>query len=210
MKIQVLLIVLLAVGLAFVSWKWASASSSTQETGDTGSALENIMTRTSIRSYTADTVSNDNVETLLRAAMAAPSAGNKQPWRFIVIEKRATLDTIASRFGSMKMAAQAPLAILVCGDTDATFPEDGRDYWIEDTSAAMENLLLAAHASGLGAVWCGVYPKQDRVADFSEMFSLPDNIIPMGLAVIGHPADSPAPKDKWTPDNIHYETWNDR
>lgn len=207
MKIQNLLIVLLAAGLAFVSYKWASSGSSDKTEPTVNAALENIMTRTSVRAYTADTISSDDVETLLKAAMAAPSAGNKQPWRFVVIQSRATLDSIGANFGSMKMATLAPLAILVCGDTDATFPEDGRDYWIEDTSAAMENLLLAAHSINLGAVWCGVYPKTDRVKAFSEMFSLPENIIPMGLAVIGHPEESQAPKDKWNTDNIHYETW---
>lgn len=207
MKIQNLLIVLLAAGLAFVSYKWASSESSDKTEPTVNAALENIMTRTSVRAYTADTISSDDVETLLKAAMAAPSAGNKQPWRFVVIKSRATLDSIGANFGSMKMATQAPLAILVCGDTDATFPEDGRDYWIEDTSAAMENLLLAAHSINLGAVWCGVYPKTDRVKAFSEIFSLPENIIPMGLAVIGHPEGSQAPKDKWNTDNVHYENW---
>lgn len=207
MKIQNLLIVLLAIGLVFVSYKWANGNSDNQETENKNAVLENILTRTSIRAYTADTVSAGDIETLLKAAMAAPTAGNKQPWRYVVIENRATLDSIGANFGSMKMASQAPLAILVCGDLDATFPEDGRDYWIEDTSAAMENLLLAAHSIGLGAVWCGVYPKQDRVSAFSEMFSLPENILPMGLAVIGHPAENPTPKDKWTPGYIHHESW---
>ena len=95
------------------------------------------------------------------------------------VETRATLDSIGANFGSMKMASQAPLGIVVCGDLEATFPEEGRDYWIEDTSAAMENLLLAAHSIGLGAVWCGIYPMTDRVQAFSEMLSLPENIIPM-------------------------------
>lgn len=209
MKIQTLIIVLLALGLVFVSYKWATASgnSDKEEYTESNVALENIMTRTSVRSYTADTISNTDVETLLKAAMAAPTAGNKQPWRYVVVQNRATLDSIGANFGSMKMATLAPLAILVCGDVDATFPGDGRDYWIEDTSAAMENLLLAAHSIGLGAVWCGIYPMPDRVAAFSEMFSLPENIKPMGIAMIGHPDGTHTPKDKWNPDYVKYESW---
>ena len=107
----------------------------------------------------------------------------------------------------MKMASQAPLGIVVCGDLEATFPEEGRDYWIEDTSAAMENLLLAVHSIGLGAVWCGIYPMPDRVQAFSEMLSLPENIIPMGVAIIGHPQSAQEPKDKWNPEYVHYESW---
>ena len=104
------------------------------------------------------------------------------------------------------MASQAPLGIVVCGDLEATFPEEGRDYWIEDTSAAMENLLLAAHSIGLEAVWCGIYPMTDRVQAFSEMLSLPENIIPMGVAIIGHPQSAQEPKDKWNPEYVHYES----
>ncbi len=209
MKIQTLIIVLLALGLVFVSYKWATASATSDKEENTESnvALENIMTRTSVRSYTADTISSNDIETLLKAAMAAPTAGNKQPWRYVVVQNRATLDSIGANFGSMKMATLAPLAILVCGDVEATFPGDGRDYWIEDTSAAMENLLLAAHSIGLGAVWCGIYPMPDRVAAFSEMFSLPENIKPMGIAMIGHPDGSHTPKDKWNPDYVKYESW---
>lgn len=193
--------------LAIAASVLASCSSKQTENTESNAALDNIMTRTSIRAYTADSISKENIETMLRAAMAAPSAGNKQPWRFVVIENRATLDSIGANFGSMKMASQASLGIVVCGDLEATFPEEGRDYWIEDTSAAMENLLLAAHSIGLGAVWCGIYPMTDRVQAFSEMLSLPENIIPMGVAIIGHPQSAQEPKDKWNPEYVHYESW---
>lgn len=199
-----LLIALLAVGLVFVSWKWASSGTGkeSEETGDVNVALENIMTRTSVRSYTSEPVSEENIETLLRAAMAAPTAGNKQPWRFVVVKDRALLDSIGANFHTMKMAAKAPLGILVCGDTTASFKGKSREYWVQDASAAMENLLLAAHAIDLGAVWCGIYPREDRVDDFKRMFSLSDSIVPLGLAVIGHPDSQNHPKDKWKPENI--------
>lgn len=170
-------------------------------------ALECIMTRSSVRAYTDQPVDSADVEKMLRAAMAAPSAMNKQPWRFVVINDRGVLDTIASKLHNAGMAAHAPLAILVCGDMADTIEGEGRDYWIEDTSASSENLLLAAHALGLGGVWCGIYPLSERVADVRAICSLPESVVPMGLMVIGHPAKEGQPKDKWDPSKIHYNRW---
>lgn len=172
------------------------------------SAMDNILTRTSVRAYTSDTIPDAQLERLLRAAMAAPSAGNKQPWRFVVIKEKATLRAISSRLHTMTMAQDAPLAVVVCGDMQATFPGEGLDYWVEDASAATENLLLAAHAEGLGAVWCGIYPMQERVAFLRELLSLPEHIVPLNVVPIGHPAEQPAVKDKWRPEYIHHETWD--
>ncbi len=170
-------------------------------------ALDNLMTRTSIRSYQDRPIEDEKVEKMLRAAMAAPTAGNKQPWKFIVIKDKQTLKSISEQFNTMKMAAYAPLAIVVCGDMNNTFPADGRDYWVEDASAATENLLLAAHALELGAVWCGIYPMQERVTYLQKLLELPGNIVPLNVIPIGYPAENPAPKDKWKPKNIHYEKW---
>lgn len=170
--------------------------------------IDNIMTRTSVRSYEDKEVENDKIETLLRATMAAPSAGNKQPWEIIVIKDKNVLNTISNNMRTMKMVKDAPLAIVICGDMKRTFDGDGLDYWIEDTSAATENLLLAAHALGLGAVWCGVYPLPERVTFFQELLNLPQDIVPLNVIPIGYPAESPAPKDKWKPESVHYETWS--
>ena len=169
--------------------------------------MNNILTRTSIRAYTDQPVEDEKVEAMLRAAMAAPSAGNKQPWRFVVVKDKKTLTAISDNLHTMTMAKDAPLAIIVCGDMNATFPGEGLDYWVEDASAATENLLLAAHAQGLGAVWCGIYPMQERVAFLRELLSLPEHIVPLNVVPIGYPAENPTPKDKWTPDYIHYESW---
>lgn len=169
-----------------------------------------ILTRTSIRAYQDRPVEDEKVEQLLRAAMAAPTAGNKQPWRFVVIEDRQTLKEISAHFQTMKMAEHAPLAIVVCGDMDNTFPEDGKDYWVEDASAASENLLLAAHALGLGAVWCGVYPMQERVYYLKKLLHLPANIVPLNVIPVGYPEGDATPKDKWKPTYVHYEHWNGR
>lgn len=206
MKTSYLLNVLLATALIILSIKVAffSANDQTAETA----VIDNIMTRTSIRAYQDRDVEDAKVEILLRAAMAAPTAGNKQPWRFVVVKDKNILHEISANVGPIKMAEKAPLAIIVCGDLNNTFPEDGRDYWVEDASAATENLLLAAHGLGLGAVWCGIYPMRERVAFLKKLLNLPGNIVPLNVVPIGYPAENPEPKDKWKPENIHYEQWD--
>lgn len=170
-------------------------------------ALENILTRYSVRQYqTGRTISKDTVEMLLRAAMSAPTAVNKQPWQFIVVDQREILDSLAAVLPNAKMLAQVPLAIIPCGDLSKAY-ENEPDYWIQDVSAASENLLLAAHALGLGAVWTGVYPNKERVQTVSERIGLPANIIPLAVVPIGYPEGEPTPKDKWNPDNVHYNHW---
>ena len=188
-----------------------SGSSAPGETADSSAdaAIEAIMTRTSVRAYTDSAVSEAQTETLLRAAMAAPTAVNKQPWRFVVIRDRALLDTIAANFQSMQMMRQAPMAVVVCGDMKATLEGEAQAYWAQDCSAATENLLVAANAMGLGSVWCGVYPKSDRVAKFKELLSLPSEIIPLNCIAVGYPAEKPEPKDKWKPEYVHYNSWGD-
>ncbi len=168
-------------------------------------ALEVIMTRTSVRQYTDRPISAETLDTLLRAGMSAPTAGNKQPWKFVVVTERALLDSLAS--GNWRMAAQAQAAIIVCGDTENVFPGEGRDYWVQDCSAASENILLAAHAVGLGAVWCGCYPVTERVENVKRIFGLPSSILPMSVLVLGYPAGEQTPKDKYKPENIHYNKW---
>lgn len=209
MKNPVYLIILLALGLVFVSYKWVSTSNSVPEEQVSAKemVIENIMTRTSVRSYSDRTVTDEQIDTLLRAAMAAPTAGNKQPWRFVVIRDKESLDYISENFRTMKMMADAQAAVVVCGDTTSTFKGEGVDYWIQDSSAATENLLLAAHAMGLGAVWCGVYPLTERVKSFSELLELPSQILPLNCIAIGYPEGETTPKDKWTPENIHYNKW---
>lgn len=173
---------------------------------DSGKAvIENIMTRTSIRAYTNQPVAADTVEILLKAGMAAPSAVNKQPWHFVAINERAKLDKLAEanpRGG--RMLKEAPLAIVVCGDMTKALEGQAREYWVQDCSAATENILLAAHALGLGAVWTGVYPIEERVTTTSKVLNMPDTIVPLCTIVIGHPAENPDPKDKWIPENVTY------
>ena len=169
--------------------------------------INNIMTRTSIRQYTDEPVSESDIETLLRAGMAAPTAVNAQPWHFVAITDKAKLKELAATNRRGSMIEKAALAIVVCGDMDKAMQGKGQAYWIQDCSAATENILLAAHALGLGAVWTGLYPMDDRVAAVSQALKLPETIIPLCTIVIGHPAEQPAPKDKWKPENVSYDEY---
>jgi len=166
--------------------------------------LEAIRTRRSVRKFTAQSIDDSVVEVLLRAAMSAPSAGNQQPWHFIVVNERVLLDRIPEFSPYAAMCRQAPLGILVCGDTRL---EKYPGYWIQDCSAATQNLLLAAHDLGLGAVWTGVYPREERIRGFREAFKLPDHILPLAFVVIGYPAERLQPQDRFRPERIHYNRW---
>ncbi|MBO7562459.1 MAG: nitroreductase family protein [Bacteroidales bacterium] len=169
--------------------------------------LENIATRTSIRAYTEVPVEQAKIEKMLKAAMAAPTAMNKQPWHFVVVTDKDQLKALSETSPYSGMVAKAPLAIAVCGDMLKAMDGGGRDFWIQDASAATQNLLLAAHAMGLGAVWTGVYPDLDRCKLIAEVLALPENIIPLNVVVIGYPAQNPAPKDKWKPANVSYNRY---
>lgn len=166
-------------------------------------AIENIMTRTSIRQYTDQPIEQEKIDIMLKAAMAAPTAVNLQPWHFIVIDDKETIAQLAG-----PRPTNAPLLIAVCGDTDKTTMPGGRgklpDFWVQDVSAATENLLLAAHALGLGAVWTGVYPVPERTAEVARVLNCPKNIIPLAVVRIGYPNESPAPKNKFREENISY------
>ena len=171
-------------------------------TADNGqAAIENIMTRTSIRQYKDQPVEDEKIDIMLKAAMAAPTAVNLQPWHFIVITDKETIGVLSGR-----KPTNAPLLIAVCGDTDKTTMPDGNgklpDFWIQDVSAATENLLLAAHALGLGAVWTGVYPVMERTAEVANVLNCPKNIVPLALVRVGYPDEAPAPKDKFKQENI--------
>jgi nitroreductase len=166
-------------------------------------AIENIMTRTSIRQYKDQPVEQEKIDILLKAAMAAPSAVNLQPWHFIVITDKQTIGLLSGQ-----QPTNAPLLIAVCGDTDKTTMPDGKmklpDFWVEDVSAATENLLLAAHALGLGAVWTGVYPAMERVAEVANVLNCPKNIVPVAVVRVGYPDEAPEPKNKFKEENISY------
>ena len=172
--------------------------------------LETIMTRTSVRKYADKPVEKEKIEAMLRAGMAAPTAVNKQPWHFVVINDKAKLNELAAANPRAKMLLTAPLAIVVCGDMTKALQGKGQEYWIQDCSSATENILLAAHALGLGAVWTGVYPMDDRIQPLSKTLKLPETVIPLCTIVIGYPAEQPKPKDKWKPENISYNEYGQK
>lgn len=166
--------------------------------------LEAIRTRRSIRKYEDKTVDDALVREILDAAMMAPSAGNSQPWQFVVVNDREVLDSLAEMHPYVKMVKQAKVGILVCGDlSKEKFP----GYWVQDCSAAIQNLLLATHALGLGAVWTGIYPMEDRVQAAAEMFNLPEHVIPLGFIPMGWPAQQPKSESRFKEDRIHYNTF---
>lgn len=176
---------------------------------ENNTALQTIFDRTSVRSYTSKKVEPEKVELLLRAAMAAPTAGNKQPWSFVVVDDRALLDTLAANMPYAKMASKANVAIIVCGDSRKMYEGKESEYWIQDCSAATENLLLAAQSLGLGAVWTGVYPMADRVEKLKSLLNMPDHLIPLNVIPVGYPAAENKPKDKWDPSKVHTNTFAD-
>ncbi len=171
--------------------------------------LDAIMTRSSVRSYTSEAVSNEDIETILRAGMAAPTAGNRQPWEFVVITDREILDSIPEIIPASKMLRKAPLGIVVCGVPSMCFAPPLDEYWVQDCSAVTENMLIAVNGMGLGAVWCGAYPntKAKRVEAMRSLLNLPESVTPLCVIAIGHPDKEPVIKDKWKPEKIHYNRY---
>lgn len=170
-------------------------------------ALEAIHTRRSIRKYTEKPISSEVIKEILSAAMSAPSAVNAQTWTFIVIDDRKILDEVPNFSPYAGMCRGAPLAILVCGDTTQ---EKAAGFWVQDCSAATQNLLLATHALGLGAVWTGIYPMPDRISGFRKAFELPEHIIPLGLVVIGYPAQKPEPQNRYKEEKVYHNKYGQK
>lgn len=166
--------------------------------------LETIFTRRSVRRFTGEAVSEKIIEKLLRAAMSAPSANNRQPWQFVVVNERDKLNKIADEHPYGKMCHDAPLAMIACYDTDL---ESEESYGIQDVSAAIQNILLAARDCGLGSVWLGVHPRDDRMAGVRKIFNIPESLLPIGIVVIGHSEVEQKPIDRFQADRIHYNVW---
>jgi len=168
--------------------------------------LSFIFGRRSIRAYRAELVSDEIVASLLAAAMAAPSAGAKDPWRFVVVRDRERLAEIAAALPNGKMLAKAAVGIAVCGDLDAAHGGEP-SYLLQDSAAAIENLLLAAHALGLGACWLGVHPRKPRIEALTRILHLPDKVLPVSCIAVGWPAEEKPLRTRFDPSYVHTETW---
>ena len=165
-----------------------------------------ILGRRSIRVYSPGEVSEATVTRLLEAAMAAPSAMTKDPWRFVTVRDRGTLSKLAALHPGAAMLSSAAMAIVVCGDLDTAF-ERQISYLLQDCSAAIENLLLAAHAQGLGACWVGIHPGEPLIKRVKELLSLPAAFIPVAAISLGQPGEQPAPRTRYTAAHVRAEKW---
>lgn len=166
-------------------------------------AYRNILSRISVRTFIDRAITDELKSALLHAGMAAPSGVNRQPWEFILIDDRKVLGLLAESLPYAKMAAHAPMAIAVCGNSSRFLEGEDSTLWVQDLSAASENILLAAHALGLGGVWTCLYPHDDRMETAARILNLPEGIIPFNLIPIGYPAKDHSPIDKWHADRVH-------
>jgi nitroreductase len=166
--------------------------------------MDAIVNRRSIRKYTSEPVSDESLHKILEAAMCAPTAGNQRPWHFVVIRDRAVLNHLANLSQFSHMLSQCSLAIVVCGDLDA---QKFEGYWVQDCSAATQNILTMVVELGLGAVWLGVYPLEDRIDFVSKTLELPVNILPLNVISIGHPAEVKPKTERFDPSRLHYNKW---
>ena len=212
------LIILLCVALIVVSVRlYLVTNNSCQDTqtsmSDTLSANDDfydvIMSRASVRSYLDKPVEDEKIDKLLHAAMAAPTAIDKRPWHFIVVTEKEMLKKLADASPNAKMVATAPLAVVVCGDMSKENDDWTKDFWIQDVSAASENMLLQAHAMGLGGVWTAIWPSVERGAAVSSLLETPEHIIPFATLVFGYPSSPSQPKDKWDEFNVSYELYGE-
>lgn len=171
---------------------------------DKNCAIEVIHKRTSIRSYSDKEVSRSQLEILVKAGMAAPTATNKEPWHFVIIQDKEVLKALGDSLRTSKMVANASAAIIVCGNMQKAGKGWLQQYWIQDCSAASQNILLAITDLGLAGVWTSVYPAEDRMKIVSAVLNLPEFLIPLNIIPVGYPTEDNIPKDKWKPENVQW------
>ena len=170
-------------------------------------ALEVIHNRKSVRNFTDEPVTKEQLETIIKAGMAAPTARNLQPWAFVVVTEKEKLDALADALPYAKMLKEAQAAIIVCGDMQKAATDVDSAYWVQDCSAATQNILLAVESMGLGAVWTAAYPYSERMNPVIEILNLPEHIRPLNVIPVGVPTGEDKPKDKWKPERLHWEKW---
>lgn len=163
---------------------------------------EVLRKRRSVRKFTEEPVSEEMIDELLHAAMSGPSACNKRPWEFYVVTNENTLEALKSASRFTKMSAK--LAIIVCGNLSRALPLGMAEYWIQDCSAATENILLRGTDLGLGAVWCGIHPQKRAMKKVRELLGLTDKLVPLNIIYIGHPEEEPEARDQYEENRVHY------
>jgi len=173
----------------------------------TSIVLENIHNRKSVRNFTGEPVTKACLLVLLKAGMAAPSARNRQPLAFVAVTEREILDALGGGLPYTKMLFKAGAAIIVCGDTTVDLQQGATDLWYQDAAASTQNILLAAEAMELGAVWSALYPYPERENHARKILTLPSRVIPFSVIPIGHPSGIDQPKDKFKAEKIHWESW---
>lgn len=169
--------------------------------------INTILNRKSVRQFLDKPVEKSKIDLILRAGMSAPSARNRQPWKFVVVDDKDLLMKMGNELPYAKMLMEAPLGIVVCGDIRDVEDTTAQTFWVQDCCAAVENILLAVEALDLGAVWTACYPKKDREDIVKKNINLPEGIIPLCVIPIGYPRDKQYPVDKWTESNIVYNKW---
>jgi len=167
-------------------------------------AIEAILSRRSIRKYKKQPISEELLKKLLEVAMCAPSAGNEQPWHFIIIDDPLILSKIPTFHNHAQMLKDASVAILVCSDMNLDYHNG---MWIQDCAAATENMLIAIHAEGLGAVWLGIYPREERIKGIKSLLNIPYHVTPFSLISIGHPAEKLPKVNRYNESRIHHNKW---
>ncbi len=196
--------------LLLISFLLFSSVAIGQNNAKSDLVMENILNRKSVRKYTKEEVKKEQLKMLVRAGMAAPSARNSQPWLFFVIDDRTILDNLAKQLPNAKMLLNAKAAIVVCGNLQKALEGDGREFWVQDCSAATQNILLAAESMGLGAVWTGAYPRKETVNIIKVELGLPEHIVPLNVIPIGWQTGEEKPKQKYTEENIRWNKWEDK
>jgi nitroreductase len=176
-------------------------------TDKTTIVLENIQSRKSVRNYTGEPVTKACLLALLKAGMAAPSARNRQPLAFVAVTERKILDALGEGLPYTKMLFKAGACIVVCGDTTVDLQQGATDLWYQDAAAATENILLAAEAMRLGAVWAALYPMAERENHVRKLIKLPPSVTPFSIIPVGHPTGQDQPRDKFKAEKIHWERW---
>lgn len=166
--------------------------------------LDAIFTRRSIRKFTGEQVSEEDLKTILKAGFSAPSAHNYRPQHFVIVREKSSLEAIASFHPYCKMLLNAGCGIIVCGDSEK---QNATGFLVEDCSASIQNMLLAAHGLGLGAVWCGLYPIPKLTKPMAELLKLPSTIIPVGIIALGHKNQEREAPDRYEDSKVHFEQW---